>query len=201
MATRTRARRKRPARRTRLPVDARRDQLLALGLKAFSARSYDEVQVDEIARAAGISRGLLFHYFPSKRAFYLASLQRAAGELLEHVFGPSTGTPVERLRAGLAAYFAYVARHGGSYSALLRGGVGSDTEVQALVEDTRAQIADRLRAELPLAGRPPAEVRAALRGWIGFVEAVALDWLDHRDLKAGALVDLALRPIASLTAL
>ena len=40
--------------------------------------------------------------------------------------------------------------------------------------------------------------RASLRGWLGFVEAVALDWLDHRDLSVRALVELVLRPIATL---
>jgi AcrR family transcriptional regulator len=191
------------AKRVRLTVDARREQLIALGLAAFSERPYDGVAVDEIARQAGISRGLVFHYFPTKRAFYLASLGRAADALLEQVFGAATaGSQLDRLRAGLTAYFAYVERHGPAYGALLRGGVGSDGEVQSLVEATRARIIERLRAELPRgSGLGRRQVRATLRGWLGHVEAIALDWIDHRDLDAATRVDLALRPLATLVPL
>src|SRR4051812_45882941 len=68
--------------RARLDVDERRAQLLSLGLERFSERSYDEVSIDDLARAAGISKGLLYHYFPTKRDFYIAALAQAAEQLL-----------------------------------------------------------------------------------------------------------------------
>ena len=71
-------------RRTRRLSDERREELLRAGVELFSARSYDEVSIDEIAGAVGISRGLLYHYFPSKRDFYVAGLRRAADDLLKH---------------------------------------------------------------------------------------------------------------------
>lgn len=193
-------RKPKPARtRTRLSVADRRRQLLELGLEAFTRQPYDEVAIDEIARAAGISRGLLFHYFPTKHAYYAAVLGRAAEMLHETVLGASTrGTPGERLEAGLRAYFRFVDEHATSYATLLRGGVGSDPVVLELVERSRRTFLDTIRDNLEaLVGpREPARMRAALRGWIGLVEALALDWIDHRDLATDELVAMAARAIA-----
>src|SRR5690242_4164925 len=68
--------------RVRLDVDERRAQLVALGLAEFGTRTYDDVSIDLIAQAAGISKGLLYHYFPTKRAFYVACVREAAARLL-----------------------------------------------------------------------------------------------------------------------
>src|SRR5271170_6359642 len=88
--------------RSRLEVDARRAQLVTLGIDLFAARAYDEVSIDELARAAGVSKGLLYHYFPTKRDFYVATVQEAARQLIERTTGhDDRATPRERLRAGL----------------------------------------------------------------------------------------------------
>ena len=71
---------KAPKVRERFEVDARRAQLLALGLVAFSERTYDDVSIEDIATTAGVSKGLVYHYFPSKRDFYIAALEDAAGK-------------------------------------------------------------------------------------------------------------------------
>src|SRR5262249_47381912 len=68
---------KEPRSRVRLDVDARRAQLVDLGLTEFGTRTYDEVSIDRIAQMAGISKGLLYHYFPTKRAFYVACVREA----------------------------------------------------------------------------------------------------------------------------
>ena len=67
--------------RARLEVDERRAQLVRLGIDLFAARAYDEVSIDELARAAGVSKGLLYHYFPTKRDFYVATVSEASREL------------------------------------------------------------------------------------------------------------------------
>src|ERR1700679_1621760 len=93
--------------RARLEVDARRAQLLRLGIDLFAARAYDEVSIDELARAAGGSKGLLYHYFPTKRDFYIATVQEASKQLLELTETPETMAPLDRLRASLDAYLDY----------------------------------------------------------------------------------------------
>jgi AcrR family transcriptional regulator len=165
--------------RTRLDVEERRRQLVALGMELFSQRTYDDVSIDELAQDAGISKGLLYHYFPTKRHFYIETVREAARQLLERTATPDGMDPLERLRAGLDAYVDYVARHGKPYQALLRSGVGADTEVTKIVDATRDAFCARLVEAAPDDARGPL-VRVALRGWVGFVESATLEWLDQK---------------------
>src|SRR5580693_2928558 len=69
--------------RRRLSPDDRRAELLALGAAVFGQRPYDEVRIDEIAERAGVSRALMYHYFPDKRAFFAAVVTDEADRLYE----------------------------------------------------------------------------------------------------------------------
>jgi AcrR family transcriptional regulator len=167
-----------PVVRARLDVDARRRQLMELGRALFGSRPYDEVSIDEVARTAGISKGLLYHYFPTKRDFYVATVREAATQLLDCTKTPVMMDPLDRLRTGLDAFLDYVANHGPAYETLLRSGIGADAEVARIVDETREAFAARLIANLEVRGD---FVRLALRGWVGFVEATALGWIGARD--------------------
>lgn len=176
--------------RERLLVDERRARLLALALELFGERSYDDISVDEIARAAGISKGLLYHYFPTKRDFYVAAIGVAAGQLIELTTESARDVPPdERVQRGLTTYLEFVERHAGAYTTLMRGGIGADPEVAALLEHTRATFVSRIASQVPsdLLGALPA---LALRGWVGLVEAVALDWITSRPVPRDAVVQL-----------
>lgn len=177
------------AARARLELDERRTQLLALGVRFFSESPYDQVSVDAVARAAGISKGLLYHYFSTKRDFYVAALRAAAQQLIDATATEPETPPLLRLQRGLDSYLAYVERCAAAYAALLRGGIGSDPAVAAIVEGTRQQFFFRMLEGLHTE-RPEPALRTALRGWIGMVEAISLDWLEHRDLTLTALRDL-----------
>ncbi len=182
-----------PGERLRLGVDERRSHLIAVGIELFSQKSYDELSVDDIARAAGVSKGLLYHYFDGKRGFYVATVREAARDLRERVEEASfrESEPLDQLRAGITAYLGYVSDHARSYVTLLRGGIGYDPEVAAIVEQTREHflrlMLDKLEG-FPDQGR----LRSALRGWIGFVEASSLDWVEHRDMDQAELGRLLL---------
>jgi AcrR family transcriptional regulator len=165
--------------RERLDVEERRRRLVALGMELFSERTYDDVSIDELAQAAGISKGLLYHYFPTKRDFYVATVREAAQELLDRTATPKNMEPLDRLRAGLDAYLEYVSKHGKPYQALLRSGVGADAEVAGIVDGTRQAFGARLLEGAPVTERGPL-VEIVLRGWVGFVEAATVQWLDHR---------------------
>jgi len=175
--------------RHRLDTDARREQLLALGLAMFSQRSFDEVQIEDVARAAGISRGLLYHYFPTKRDFYLAVLGTASEQLL-HATNPDPETPPYlRLRVGLGAYLDFARSHARGQLSLLRTGVGVDPEVASIVQRVRKALADRVVAGLGLQDPSPT-VHTLVWGWIGLVEATSLEWLDTPTLAPDALLEL-----------
>lgn len=177
--------------RARLEVDERRAQLLALGLTIFSDRAYDDVAIDDIARAAGVSKGLLYHYFPTKRDFYVAALREAAKALIEQTIGADTGGKEgERLQRGLTTYLDFVEKRGGAYVALMRGGIGSDPEVASILENTRVAILEHIVALLP-PGMDGPLATTALRGWIGFVEAASIDWVARRSVSLAEIVELA----------
>src|SRR5207244_584210 len=131
----------------------------------------DQIGIDDIAAAAGVSKGLLYHYFPSKRRFYVEVVRAAADHML--VLTEPAGddlAPVARLRAGLDAYLDYVEENARAYAALFRSGLGIDREVQTIVEDCRAAMIERIVRKLGV-DEPPPLVRLALRGWIGMVES------------------------------
>ena len=180
-------------RRARLSTDARREQLVALGIDIFSERPFDEVSIDDIAVAAGISKGLLYHYFPSKRDFYVAVIRSAADEMQALTEPDPALEPRERLAAALERYLEYVETHARGYATVLRAGIGSDPAVADIVEEVRGAMVARLLDDLPVvpAGEdPPVALRVAVRGWVGFVEAASLDWLEHRGLARGDLREM-----------
>jgi AcrR family transcriptional regulator len=116
------------ARRARLSTEARRQQLVALGVEMFSERPFDDVSIDDIAVSAGISKGLLYHYFPSKRDFYVAVVRHSADEMEAITETDPQLAPLERLSVGLDRYLDYVDTHARGYATVLRAGIGSDPE-------------------------------------------------------------------------
>jgi AcrR family transcriptional regulator len=164
---------------TRLDVDERRRQLLDLGADLFTRFAYDEISMAGIAREAGISKALLYHYFPSKQAYFQATLAQAADEL-RLITEPAEGQPpLEALLGSLDAYLAWIEEHETAYRKLLQS-VGSVPEVRELVEGIRSTTADRIVEGLPLAGDPPPQARAAVLGWLWFMDGACLEWLDRR---------------------
>lgn len=187
--------------RVRLDLDERRAQLVALALSVFSKHTYDQVSIEDFARQAKISKGLVYHYFPTKRHLYVAGLREAARQLMEAV-EPSAAPLLPQLeslrdasfdlvRQALDAYFDFVDSRGPAFVALMRGGIGSDPEIARVVEGTRLQLTQRILKQAPKELDRPI-VRAALRGWIGFVEAASIRWLEKRDAPREALVRICL---------
>jgi AcrR family transcriptional regulator len=172
---------------TRLNADERRRQLLELGAELFARHGYENLSMARIAREAGISKALLFHYFPSKPEFFTATLEQAAAELANATEPDPARPPIEQLSTSLDAYLSWVERHASAYQRLIRS-VGAVPEVRDLVERVRDETADRI-----LAGREPAPaLRAAVRGWLWFMDGAVLDWLEHRDIDRGRLHALIL---------
>jgi len=193
------------AKRARLSVDERREQLVTLGGRIFSERPYDEVSIEGIAAAAGISKGLLYHYFPSKRDFYVAVVRHAAQEMEDATLADPALPAEERLVVGLDQYLDYVQQHARGFAAVLGAGIGNDPEVTAVVEGVRGVMTDRILTALPPSadpgGEPTAAVRIAVRGWVGFAEAASLEWLAGDQVSREALRDLLIATlVAAVTA-
>jgi AcrR family transcriptional regulator len=185
--------------RTRLDPAARRAQLVALGLEMLSTRPLDQVVIDEIAAEAGISRGLLFHYFPTKRDFHVAVVQAAADDLCART-EPDPSLPVrERLRGSLEAFVDYVSENRDAYIALLRGTAGGDPALRAVVDETRSRFTNRVLAGMEVPDPVPARLRLAARGWVAFTEEATLDWLGAGDLGRADLIALLDEALVTLT--
>ena len=172
--------------RKRLELDARRAQLLALGLSAFSTKSYDAVSIDDLAQLAGVSKGLLYHYFPSKRDLYVATVREAADQLLSRILPDAGLLPLDQLRHGVDAYLQYVRENADAYLSLMQSGVGRDREVHAIVERTRQRFVQTMLERIGSV-KLSALQRVSVRGWVGMVEAASLDWLKHSDVSRSEL--------------
>jgi AcrR family transcriptional regulator len=184
------------ATRQRLSTDARREQLLATGASLLATRPYEEVSIEEIARTAGVSKGLLYHYFPTKKDFLVAALERGQEELAALTAPDPDLPPAEQLGASLDRFLDFVEEHAAAYQSIFRSRGGGDPEIQATLDSGRQQRMDAVIESLATWGTAPAEIRrtpaleTAVQGWFFFIEGAVLRWLERRDIERDALREL-----------
>lgn len=168
--------------RRRMGVEERRQQLIAVALDLFSRNPPDEVSIDDIAGAAGISRPLVYHYFPGKQSLYQAAVRVAADELTERFVEPHEGPLGKRLLRVMRRYFDFVADHGPGFAALLRGGTAlGSPQAGAVIDDVRQAAQEQVLAHLGV-DAPGPRLALVVRSWVGLAETTALTWLDGRAL-------------------
>ncbi|HEX8096373.1 TetR/AcrR family transcriptional regulator [Jatrophihabitans sp.] len=177
------------SKRVRLTPDARREQLLDLGVRMLATRTLDELSVDVLAEEAGISRGLLFHYFKSKQDFHRAVVRRAADDLLARTKPDMSKDPTTRLSLSLAHYIDYVLANYQSYISLVRGAAGSDEALLEIFEGTREVMTARITDNLEVFGvQDSPTVRLMARGWSALVEEAVLGWVADQQLSKEELL-------------
>ena len=170
------------ATRVRMTPEGRREQLIDLGVRLLSTRPLEEVSIEVLSEEAGISRGLLYHYFGNKQDFHRAVVRRAADDLVA-VTAPGQGDDlVAVLTDSLGAYVDYVVANRPGYLSLVRAAAGGNEALREIYEEARASLTDRM---LERSGEPgvaalgyedtPA-VRLMVRGWSALAESVVLDW-------------------------
>ncbi|MFJ7904464.1 TetR/AcrR family transcriptional regulator [Streptomyces sp. NPDC096198] len=164
----------------RLSVEERRTQLLGAALTLFAHRAPEEVSLDDVAEAAGVSRPLVYRYFPGgKQQLYEAALRSAAEELQLCFAEPQEGPLTRRLSRALDRYLAFVGRHDAGFSALLQGGsVVETSRTTAIVDGVRRAAAEHILSHMG-AEDPGPRLRMTVRMWITAVEAASLIWLDE----------------------
>jgi AcrR family transcriptional regulator len=186
----------------RLEHDERRAQILACARRLFSERNYDAVSTTDIAREAGVARGLLHHYFGTKRDLYLEvvrSLMRM----------PSNPVPLQSPGRGLEVvisesverWLQLLERNRGTWLAAIGGrGLGRDPEVEAILDEARERAADRLIEALQTyeASRAPAELRATIRAYSGLAEAASVEWLESNRLTRDQVKALLIHGFLSI---
>lgn len=160
-------------RRSRLTPEDRRMQLLALGVNFLADHPLDELSMDELARRAGVSRALVFHYFDSKQGMHRAVVTTARDSLLHATAPRAELPPRERIDDTLRRFATFVREHRGTFLSLVRGAASGDPTVRFLVDESREFNAERLREAFGELGVPDTRaVRMALRAWVSFAEEV-----------------------------
>ena len=176
---------------TRLDVDERRAQLLDLGTGLFTRFSYDELSMAQIAREAGISKALLYHYFPSKQAYFTATLQDKAAELAA-LTEPDTSLPaLEQIAGSLDAFLRWIEANGDAYASSCAAPRPSPRCARSSTRVRDATAGGSSRGSRR-ASAPPAQLRTAVRAWLWFMDGAILDWIEHGDIKRKKLGRLLL---------
>ncbi|MER6128534.1 TetR/AcrR family transcriptional regulator [Streptomyces sp. NPDC001795] len=187
--------------RRRLSTEERREQLLSVGARLFSENPYDDVWIEQVAEIAGVSRGLLYHYFPTKRDFFAAVVERESERMLR-MTAAVPGVPVrEQLSAGLDVFLSYVEEHAHGFRAFHRADAAGDQAVRKVYQRALAAQERQILAALAVdpefgpASRERPDLGMAVRGWLAFTTAVCLEWLRGADLSREQVRDLCARAL------
>ena len=173
--------------------DARRAQLVERATQLFGEHGYDGLSMAQLAREAQISKALLYHYFPSKRRLFEAALEAGAQELRERTQPDPARPPVEQLAATLDAFLAWVQERPRAYAKMLES--AGAREVRETMAQVRAETAGRILDGLGPDGERPV-TRAAVYGWLAFLDGAILDWIAHGDMTREELHGMLLGTFA-----
>lgn len=158
--------------RRRLSADDRRRQLVGIGLSRIVDTPIQDLSLDAVAAEAGISRGLLFHYFPTKTDFYLACLAAAGRRILRNTAPSEDDDGPTQVRSMVTAMIEQIDRRRSFYLTLVHGSGVADPRVSEVYDSVRSISTDRVMAALGL----DLALRPVVHAWWAYVEDRALSW-------------------------
>lgn len=180
--------------RRRLKPEERRNELLDVGAEFFAARPYDEVLMEDIAARVGVSRALLYRYFPGKRELFAAIYQRAADRLLERAQLDPNLPLIDTVSAGLDAHIDYFAANRLTVLAANRT-LSGDPLIQAIIDDELAVLRARMLDAAGFIGHRRDVASATLRAWLVFVREMCVAWLENQALDRDEVRAVCLRTL------
>lgn len=180
--------------RTRLNTEERRAQLLAIGAELLGRRPHDDVSIEEVADIAQISSGLLYHYFPSKRAFFLAVVENESAKLLRASTPDPSLPPLEQVKAGVEVYIDYAELHPDSFRIAQRAAM-TDNDLLHIHEERVTAHRDRILTGLGAVMTVDEVSQIAITGWLAFVPAAVINWLDNPAITREQLRDICVRAL------
>jgi AcrR family transcriptional regulator len=179
--------------RRRLEPQLRREHLLDTGAALFAEKPYDDVLMEDIAARAGVSRALLYHYYPNKRDLYVAIFKRASNRFLARV-GPDPQLPLEeQLATALEAHIQSFVDHPFEAVTINRGALSDDPAIQAIIAEELNVVGQHLIVELVAEGSPRAATEIAVEGWLAFVRAACVKWIQSPHISRAELTEMCLR--------
>ena len=188
----------------------RRAQLVEIGLELLPTTPVQELTIDEVARRAGISRSLLFHYFASKKEYVTAVCTAAADLLCDHVLAGTTdglpdspalavpaGSPLPGHDGMLDRFVQWVELYRESYVAFVRGAVGGDPWVADVYTTARERLVDGTLATIGLPDDP--RHRQLVRSWFAFTEDLVIGWTAEPAMPRAEVLALATDVLTRIT--
>ena len=166
-------------RRRRLEPDQRRYEILACARRLFGERPYAEVSTTEVADAAGVARGLIHHYFGTKRDLYLEVVRQLLTVPEVAVTSLPDASVEIRVQTAVGWLLDMLSRHGNTWLAATgAGALGSDPELEAIVKQADDESADRVLEAVGIADTEHREqLRAMIRGYASMVRSSGREWL------------------------
>lgn len=180
----------------------KRGQIVRAATSIFAEQAYDAVSVGEIARRADVAHGLVFYHFKDKRGLYVAAITSLLADLDEFVAPrPDELTGEQVVRGALGRYFEFIARYPVAMLSLLRVGL-YEPDLRTPYLDARESGLMRILSALDVSCESATgRLRMALRGWMGFADGIAADWLDrNRDVPVAECVELSFDALISALA-
>lgn len=186
--------------RTRLAPEARREQLVRIGARMFAERPFNDVWIEEVAEEAGVSRGLVYHYFPNKRDFYAAIVDHGVQDTLR-LTEPDESLPTDQwLPASISKFLDYVEANENAFRAVHRGQHSVDVEILTVIRAGRSKQIERI-ADYVLPDDPTSPtLMLALEGWMSMSNTIILDWLESRTVERETLIELLSGSLAGIVA-
>jgi AcrR family transcriptional regulator len=177
--------------------NATRERLLQAGYAFIAKRPFDSVTVDEIADAAGVAHGLLFHYFGSKQGLYLEIMRDAAEQLEKiHIEQHPPGVPAEeKLAAFLHRHMDFIRRWPTAYALYSRGALSA--EVREIWEQSK-QRALRVVLQYFEVHQPTRRQLALARAWLAFFDELVLAWLQTSTIGKERVVQVSVHTFRDL---
>lgn len=188
--------------RTRLSPEARRVQLIDEGLSMAADIPLDQVSVEAVAEAVGVSRTLIFHYFDTKQDFHVAMAREQSRRMLEATEPDfSLGDPIAVLRGTIRGFVDFVTDNRNLYLALMRGSASSDPAMRAVFDETRSVMVQRTLSNVRLVGLEPTPlIELAIYGWLAFSEDLTIRWLTAPTISRDEVLELITSALPSLGA-
>jgi AcrR family transcriptional regulator len=179
--------------RRRLEPQQRREHLLDCGAAFFAEKPYEDVAMQDIAIYAGVSRGLLYRYYPTKRDLYVAIFKRASNRFLTRV-GPDPQLPLaEQLAIALDAHIQSFVDHPFEAVTINRGALSDDPVIRAIIDEELNVVGKRLTDKLVAEGRLRDSTEVAVAGWLAFVRAACVKWIQSQNISRAELTEMCLR--------
>lgn len=153
---------------------------MEIGARLFAERPFNDVWIEEVAKEAGVSRGLVYHYFPNKRDFFSAIVMHGLEDAFE-ISTPDPSVPPDRwLIDGIDSLFTFAAENANAFRAIYTSRHVLDDEVIEAVEAGRELQIVRI-AQIVSPGEEPSEaLRISMKGWTASMDELLLSWLDGR---------------------